>query len=119
MKRPKTLVISTAEQLKALVTPVRNQIHLQMEMLGECTIAELAAAMEREPESLYYHIHRLQRVGVVIQVGERSFNGRSEAVYALAGERIRVDQTESSPGFLEAFRKGIRTLLRCPCSSSI
>ena len=112
MARPNVLSINKAEQLEALVTPVRNQIHLQMEMLGKCTIGELASAMDREPESLYYHIHRLQRVGIIIQTGERRVGGRAEAVYALAGKRIQIDRKQSSPRFLSALERGIRTLLR-------
>lgn len=64
--RPNKLLIDRADQLDAFVSPVRNQIHLHMETLGECTIGELAESMRREPESLYYHIRRLERRSIGI-----------------------------------------------------
>jgi DNA-binding transcriptional ArsR family regulator len=110
--RPNKLLIDRADQLDALVSPVRNQIHLHMEILGECTIGQLAESMRREPESLYYHIRRLERVGIVVETEKKWTGGRSEAVYALAGKRIMVDQKQTSPRFLKSMARGIRTLLR-------
>ena len=69
-KEPEFLV-STVRQMEALASPVRHHIHLAMEMLGECSVNELAERMGRVPETLYYHLRQLKKVGIVEQVGSR------------------------------------------------
>lgn len=110
-KEPEFLV-STVGQMEALASPVRHQIHLAMEMLGECSVNELAERMGRVPETLYYHIRRLKKVGIVEQVGRRAGAGREEAIYQLNAKRLRVDPSQTSPRFLRAMAKGCGSLLR-------
>ena len=110
-KRPE-LLISTVQQMEALGSPVRHQIHLAMEMLGPCTVNELARQMGRVPETLYYHIRRLEKVGILERVGSRAGGGRDEAIFQLRGQRLRVDPSQSSPRFLKAMAKGCGSLLR-------
>ena len=111
-KRRKDVILSRAEQVEALASPVRHRIHLALEMLGPVSVRELAVWMEREPESLYYHIRRLVAVGVVVEHGSRRWGTREEKVYCLSGERVRLDPRQSSPAFLRGFARGARTLLR-------
>ncbi len=110
-KEPEFLV-STVGQMEALASPVRHQIHLAMEMLGACTVNELAERMGRVPETLYYHVRRLEKVGILEQVSSRAGAGREEAIYQLKAKRLRVDPSQSSPRFLEAMAKGCGSLLR-------
>lgn len=98
--------------MDALASPIRHQIHLAMEMLGLCTVNELAQRMGRVPETLYYHVRRLERVGILEQTGSRVGGGRDEAVYQLKGERLRVDPCQSHPRFLKGMAKGCGSLLR-------
>jgi len=110
-KEPKFLV-STVGQMEALASPVRHQIHLVMEMLGACSVNELAERMGRVPETLYYHVRRLEKVGIVEQVGRRVGTGREEAIYQLKGKRLQVDPRQTSPRFLKAMTKSCGSLLR-------
>ena len=110
-KEPDCLV-STVAQMEALTSPVRHQIHLAMEMLGACSVNELAARMGRVPETLYYHVRRLEKVGILEQVGSRVVSNREEAIYQLKGKRLRVDPSRTTPRFLKARAKGCGALLR-------
>lgn len=104
--------ISTVAQMKALASPVRHQIHLAMEMLGACSIRELASRMGREPATLYYHVNMLERAGIVIRSGVRGVGRQEEAIYELAEKQVRVDMTQRSPQFKNAMARGCGALLR-------
>ena len=112
MSKQREFLVSTVDQMEALASPVRHQIHLAMEMLGACTVNELAQRMGRVPETLYYHVRRLEQVGILEQVGCRAGSWRDEAIYELKGKRLRVDPSQSSPRFLRAMAKGCGSLLR-------
>ncbi len=106
------ILVSKVPQMEALTSPVRHQIHLVMEMLGACSVNELAERMGRVPETLYYHVRRLEKVGILEQVGSRIVSGREEAMYQLKGKRLRIDPNQSSPRFIKARAKGCGALLR-------
>ena len=112
MPKEPVFLISTVAQMEALTSPVRHQIHLAMEMLGECSVNELAERMGRVPETLYYHIRRLEKAGIVEQVDHRIVTNREEAIYQLKAKSLKVDPTKSSPRFLKAMTKGCGSLLR-------
>ena len=112
MPKEREFLVSTVEQMEALASPVRHQIHLAMEMLGACSVNELAERMGRVPETLYYHVRRLEKVGILKQVGRRAGGGREEAIYELGAKRVRVDPKQTSPRFLKAMAKGCGSLLR-------
>ncbi len=104
--------ISTVAQMKALVSPVRYQMHLAMEMLGPCSVRELATRMGREPTALYYHIEILNQAGILTRYGMRRAGPREEATYELATKRVHVDMNQRSPRFIEAVASGCGSLLR-------
>ena len=108
----KEFVVSRPDQVRALASPVRNQIHLHMELCGKCTVNELARRMGCSAESLYYHLRLMERVGLVVDDGRRLDGPKPETVYRLAGDRIRIDPDKSDRRFLDALSQGIRTLLR-------
>lgn len=112
MSHRKTHWISTKKQLLELVRPVPYEIRLAMEMLGPSTVAELADHLGRSAESLYYHIRKLEAVGLVEPTDAVVRNRREEIVYRLCAQRIRVDMTNRSPSFIETLIKGTRTLIR-------
>lgn len=95
-KTQKRYWISSARQIKALTSPVRHQMHLVMEMLGPCSVRELASRMGREPATLYYHVKLLERVGIITRSGTRGAGRNEEIVYALAQEHVRVDMNQRS-----------------------
>ncbi len=105
-------LVSTVAQMEALASPIRHQIHLAMEMLGPCSVNELAERMGRVPETLYYHVRRLEKVGILVKVGTRDAGTREEAIYQLKAKRLRVDPRQTSPRFLKAMAKGCGSLLR-------
>lgn len=112
MSPRKTHWISSKKQLAELIRPVPYEIRLAMEMLGPCTVSELAEHLGRSAESLYYHIRKLEAVGLIEPSESVVRNRREEIVYRLCADRIRLDLTNRSPSFIDALIKGTRTLIR-------
>ncbi len=50
---------------RAPASPLRMEIVDELRDRGSSSIAELAAALVRPQPSLYYHVHRLVKAGVV------------------------------------------------------
>jgi DNA-binding transcriptional ArsR family regulator len=68
MKRSRALqgfVISDVRQIRTLSSPIRQDILDAVTAIGPCSVSELAAAIGRRPDSLYYHVRRLVKVGLI------------------------------------------------------
>jgi len=92
--------------------PLPHRIVSAMEPLETATVGEIAAATGDPPESLYYHVRRLARVGILVHVGKRSTGGRPEAVWRLPAEEIVFDKTSTDPAYLEALSRSVASLLK-------
>ena len=110
--RRKTLLIKSAEQVRALRTPLRQEIVQALTKLGACTVRELADELGHAPAALYYHIHALEEVGIAVETNKRRGGGRPEGVYELVAKRILIDRSETSGAFLSALAELQRASLR-------
>ena len=71
MKRPQPsqgFVIADVRQIRALSSPLRQDILDAVTAIGPCSVSELAAAIGRRADGLYYHIRRLVKVGLLQEV---------------------------------------------------
>ena len=112
MTSKKTLMLKTAKQVRALRTPVRQGIVETFLRLGECTVGELAAELGREPATLYYHVHALEKAGIVLRSKKLGPGGGREARYRPAATRIKIDRTVKSRAFLDALEDLQRATMR-------
>ncbi len=110
LKRP--LVVSQPSQLKALASPTAFRIVSAFERLGSASVAELADALGEPAESLYYHVKRLTRVGILTQAGVKPTEGRSSAVYEFPGRELVLDHRNRSPPFVREMERVAGALLR-------
>lgn len=67
--------VETTAQLRALATPARQEIVDCLSTTGAATVNELAEHLGRPADALYFHIRRLVKVGLVVEV-EREKSGR-------------------------------------------
>ena len=74
-------VIRSKRQMRALAASTRQEIVDVLPRMGTVSVAELAATLGRAADSLYYHLHILKRVGLVLGAGYRTVNGRREALF--------------------------------------
>ena len=67
--------------MRALAAPTRQEIVDVLPGMGTVSVAELATALGRPADSLYYHLRMLKRVGLVLSAGSRRLNGRRETLF--------------------------------------
>ena len=94
--------IRDAKQLAVLRAPLGYQIVAALEEAGACSVAGLSEMLGRNAESLYYHVHRLVKAGLLVEAREQRARRRTETVYELVAREITVDPAERSPAFLRA-----------------
>ena len=82
--------ISRPDQIRALATPARQEIIDVLLSSGPGSATEIAAALGRPADSLYYHIGKLKRVGLLLEGGKRRRGRREEVVYDLPGRPMRI-----------------------------
>ena len=101
-RKPRILHISEPRQVRALRTPLRQDILQAMSLLEAASVKELATALGRAPASLYYHIHELENAGLVRKRTVRRSGTKAETVYESAAEQIRIDRAKRTKGFVDA-----------------
>ncbi len=97
MSRPPIHLITTPKAWAVYIAPVRLEIVESMRMVAPCSIAELAAATDRPADTLYRHIEKLRKAGVVVEAGVRRTGRRFEQVFDLAGDDFRPQLRDTSP----------------------
>jgi DNA-binding transcriptional ArsR family regulator len=83
-------LINSRKQLEALAAAARQEIVGVLEQMGTVSVAELAAALGRPADALYFHLRALTRAGLVQNAGYRSQSGRKEAIYRTIARELRL-----------------------------
>jgi predicted transcriptional regulator len=125
----KPFLVTSAKQLQVIASPGREEIVDMVALIGPCSITELAGALGRSRNSLYYHVRALRDSGLLVETqcsgeGKKttayydppgrpvavhfdlSTKERKRAVVALARARIR----SAARGFERACRPGAVTV---------
>jgi DNA-binding transcriptional ArsR family regulator len=102
--------IDRPAQLKALAAPVRQEVVDVLSTAGPCSMAELGERLGRAPDALYFHVRRLVRVGLVVEVGRRKLGRHAFAVYDAVGRPLRIDRKRARREDLQAVVRGIMRL---------
>lgn len=106
-RRSRKIVILNPRQREAITeSPARLEIVDAMSDIGPCSVAELARELGRSPQSLYYHLEIMVKVGLLRQSGSRKAGKRDEAIYELVSGHFRL------AGSGDAADDQRRTLLR-------
>lgn len=90
MTRSRKGLVKDKPQLAALASGARQEIVDVLPRLGTASVADLARALDRPPDALYYHIRALQRVGLIRPAGHRRTERRLEALYEAVAPQIEV-----------------------------
>lgn len=84
-------------QLEALASSARQELVDTFAAHGPCSIADIAPLLGRTPESLYFHVRKLVKVGLLLEAGVRRRNKRDETVYATPGRRMALGIESMTP----------------------
>src|ERR1700719_2829901 len=83
-------IIRDKRQMRALAASTRQEIVDVLPRLGTVSVAELAAAVRRPADSLYYHLRILTRVGLVLTAGSRRANSRREVLFRAVARELTL-----------------------------
>jgi len=98
----KAVKIRDARQLRAIRTPFRQGLLQSIVRLGPVSVKELADALDRPPASLYYHIHALEKAGLITGQKQDPHKGGAGNTYEAVANHILVDRSVRSPAFARA-----------------
>lgn len=97
MPRPSVLNLASLRSWGLILAPVRLELIEAMRMLAPCSIAQVAALLDRPADSLYRHMDKLVSAGVAVRVGVRQKGRHSEQIYDLLADDISPGWNELSP----------------------
>src|SRR5262249_61997666 len=89
--------VSRTDQLAALASPARVELIDVLTRLGKASLAELAQALGRPADGLYYHVRALEKVGLVKASGSRKVAGRTERLVRAAGREVMLRYATRPP----------------------
>lgn len=112
MPTPRVHMIHTATQLKALAAAARQEIVDVLEQLGTVSVAELAAALGRPADALYFHLRALTRVGLVRHAGDRVRPGGKEALFCTAKPALQLRYEPRNAGNRRAVSAVVASMMR-------
>jgi DNA-binding transcriptional ArsR family regulator len=82
--------LSEPRQIRALASPMRQDIMDAVAAIGPCTVAELATALGKPADGLYYHIKRLLAVRLLAEV-RGDGNGRGDLRLDVAHRAFQLE----------------------------
>lgn len=102
--------------MRALAAPTRQEIVDVLPRMGTVSVAELASALGRPADALYYHLRALKKAGLVLSAGARKRNGRPEGLFRAVAPKMTLcyepgkdgNATEINPIIASMMRIGTR-----------
>ena len=98
--------------MAALKASARQEILDVLAPMGAVSVAELASALGRPADSLYYHIRILQKAGLVQTAGSRDNGVRVEALYCAVGTDLRLAYKSGAKGNAKNVTAIVDSMLR-------
>ena len=112
MNKPGTGAISKPAHLKALASPVRQELLDLLVRTGPASAAELGRLVQRPADGLYYHLRELRRVGLVSSAGMREREGRREELFRAVHKEPTLRHDPSPGGNSPAVVAIVSSMLR-------
>lgn len=107
-----TYTIRRPKELALLASARKQEIIDVLAGMGDVSVAELAAALGRPADSLYFHLRALTRAGLVLDAGSRSRGKRREALFRAAAPEMRVQYEPLDGGRADALSAIVASMLR-------
>lgn len=98
--------------MRALAAAARQEIVDVLEQMGTVSVAELAAALGRPADALYFHLRALLRAGLVQKAGSRARPGGTEALFRTAAPELQLQYAPGSAANRRAVSAIVASMLR-------
>jgi predicted transcriptional regulator len=107
--RVQTYWIERADEVQAVISPLRQEIIDHVATLGPIGVRELARVLGRRTTAVYYHVQMLERVGLLRARLESSPHSRRVAVYETPAPRVRMARAAYKPANRARMSKAARS----------
>jgi DNA-binding transcriptional ArsR family regulator len=104
--------VLTPDQLRALASPVRNEVYVRLRARGRASAADLGRELAKSPESVHYHLRLLERSGLIREAFRRPTQRKPESVYEPTALRVRLPDPRRSPKVAELNRRAVLAGMR-------
>lgn len=104
--------IESEKQLRALVSPARQEIIDAVQAVGACSVAELSSELGLPADGLYYHTRRLIAAGLLVEVGRKRSGKRFEVIYDLPARDMRVKYPMGNSRIMGILTGAVSAMLR-------
>src|SRR5258708_38220571 len=108
----RSYLVRRTRQLATLAAAARQEIVDVLEQMGTVSVAELAAALARPADALYFHLRVLTRVGLVRKAGYRRRPGGIEALFSTVKPELQLHYEPRNPANREAISNIVASMLR-------
>jgi predicted ArsR family transcriptional regulator len=105
-------VVQSRKQIAVLKAAARQVLLNVLSSMRTVSIADLATALGKPADSLYYHVRILQKVGLVLEDGTRELAGRNERLYRAVASDLRLTYNPGPKGNAEAITPIVDSMLR-------
>lgn len=105
-------VIRNKKELAALVSGARQEIVDVLSQMADPSVAELAVALGRPADAIYYHLRILQRAGLVVCAGSRNHGQRQEQLFRAISPDLRLEYRTGKRGNAREITAIVRSMLR-------
>jgi len=107
-----TAAVLTPEQLRALASPVRNEVYSRLRALEKASAGDLGRELGRSAEAVHYHLRELLRVGLIREAFRRPTQRKPESVFEPTADAVRLPDPRKSPKVAELNRRAVLAGLR-------
>jgi DNA-binding transcriptional ArsR family regulator len=89
--------IKSPDQLEAIASPRREEIIDTVAQIGPCTVSEIARAIGRSRNALYYSVKALRDCGLLIESHRPAARAKATAVYDVPARPMAVNFSVDTP----------------------
>lgn len=108
----KGFAVSQPRQIAVLASPIRQDIVDTVTAIGPCSIAEVAQALDRPADGLYFHVRRLLGAGLLRAVGAREGADRGTLRVDVPRRQMHLSYEPGNPRRRTAVVRVIGSMLR-------
>jgi DNA-binding transcriptional ArsR family regulator len=94
---PKPYIVASPQQLMVIASPGRDALIDSVDVIGPCTVTELARFTGQSRNALYYHINALRDCGLLIETRRSGEGKKTTAYYDVPGRPMIVRFNLSTP----------------------
>src|SRR5947207_2203654 len=104
-------LITSLAQIRALASPVRQEIVDALAAMGPLSVATLAHSLGRAPNAIYFHIRKLERLGLLVRLAGAAGRGRPSVSYDVPGRPMTLAYQPDQPTTRQPMGKLVRAML--------